>query len=90
VVSGSANFNKPSCTENDENMIVIRGNQRVADIYLGEFMRLFTHFRARGLAASARTKEQQAKFLFLCPDDSWLEPFYKSGSARMQERLLFS
>lgn len=90
VITGSANFSKPSTVNNDENMLVIKGNTRVADIYLGEFMRLFTHFRARGLAASARTKEQQAKFLFLCPDDSWLEQFYKSGSARMQERLLFS
>jgi phosphatidylserine/phosphatidylglycerophosphate/cardiolipin synthase-like enzyme len=90
VITGSANFSNASTLNNDENMLVIRGNTRVADIYLGEFMRLFTHFRARGLAPAAKTKEQQAKFLFLCPDDSWLEPFYNTKSSKMKERLLFS
>jgi phosphatidylserine/phosphatidylglycerophosphate/cardiolipin synthase-like enzyme len=40
VVTGSANFSDASTKTNDENMLVIRNNKRVADIYLGEFMRL--------------------------------------------------
>lgn len=47
VVAGSANFSDASTTNNDENMIVIRGNKRVADIYLGEFMRLYSHHAFR-------------------------------------------
>jgi phosphatidylserine/phosphatidylglycerophosphate/cardiolipin synthase-like enzyme len=47
VVSGSANFSENSTTGNDENMLVIRGDTRTADIYLGEFMRLFNHFAFR-------------------------------------------
>ncbi len=47
VVSGSANFSEASTTDNDENMLIIRGNPRVADIYLGEFMRLYRHFAFR-------------------------------------------
>jgi hypothetical protein len=47
VVSGSANFSEASTTDNDENMLIIRGNSRVADIYLGEFMRLYRHFAFR-------------------------------------------
>jgi phosphatidylserine/phosphatidylglycerophosphate/cardiolipin synthase-like enzyme len=47
IVSGSANFSNASCTDNDENMLVIRGDTRVADIYLGEFMRLYKHFAFR-------------------------------------------
>ena len=43
VVTGSANFSGPSQHANDENMLVIRGNKRVADIYFGEFMRIFDH-----------------------------------------------
>ena len=35
VVCGSANFSDASTTNNDENMLIIRGNPRVADIYLG-------------------------------------------------------
>jgi phosphatidylserine/phosphatidylglycerophosphate/cardiolipin synthase-like enzyme len=47
VVSGSANFSEASTTNNDENMLIIRGNPRVADVYLGEFMRLYRHFAFR-------------------------------------------
>ena len=49
VVTGSANFSKPSQRTNDENMLVIRGDTRVADIYFGEFMRVFDHHYARYL-----------------------------------------
>jgi phosphatidylserine/phosphatidylglycerophosphate/cardiolipin synthase-like enzyme len=47
IVSGSANFSGPSQYNNDENMVVIRGNTRVSDIYFGEFMRVFDHLYAR-------------------------------------------
>src|SRR5439155_5494840 len=49
VVSGSANFSDASTTDNDENMLIIRGNSRGADIYLGDFMRLYRHFAFRAL-----------------------------------------
>ena len=47
VVAGSANFSDASTDKNDENMIVVAGNKRVADIYLGEFMRLYSHHAFR-------------------------------------------
>lgn len=47
VVAGSANFSKASVIDNDENMVIVRGNTRVADIYLGEFMRLWNHHAFR-------------------------------------------
>jgi hypothetical protein len=30
-------------------MLIIRGDTRVADIFLGEFMRLFNHFQVRNM-----------------------------------------
>ena len=47
VITGSANFSNASTNQNDENMIIIRGDKRVADMYLGEFMRLWQHYRFR-------------------------------------------
>lgn len=47
VIAGSANFSDASTRRNDENMVVVRGNTRVADVYLGEFMRLFSHHSFR-------------------------------------------
>jgi hypothetical protein len=47
VIAGSANFSADSTTDNDENMIIVTGNKRVSDIYLGEFMRLYSHHAFR-------------------------------------------
>ena len=38
VCSGSANFSRNSLINNDENMLLIRGDTRVADIYLTELI----------------------------------------------------
>ncbi len=47
TLTGSANFSEASVDANDENMLLIRGDRRVADIYFGEFMRIFAHHRFR-------------------------------------------
>jgi phosphatidylserine/phosphatidylglycerophosphate/cardiolipin synthase-like enzyme len=59
VVSGSANFSDDSTTENDENMVVIRADRRVADIYFTEFNRLWNHYYFRSVVA--RTHERQGR-----------------------------
>ncbi len=83
TIAGSANFSDPSTTKNDENMLVIRGNTRIADIYLGEFMRMFNHFHRRNID-NARTKES-----YLAAGDGWIAPYYKAGTQEWNERLLF-
>lgn len=92
VVTGSANFSDASTTKNQENMLVIRGDTRVADIYLGEFMRSFAHYAYR--EAVARHKKDGAKAepwtpQYLATDNSWLEDYFKEGSARYLKRRYF-
>lgn len=89
VISGSANFSTASTVNNDENMVIIRGNTRVADIFLGEFMRLFNHFETRN-RSNRLNDEKYARARQLVPDDSWTKPYYKKDSPEQQERLLFS
>src|SRR5262249_25600574 len=101
VISGSANFSENSTTDNDENMLVVRGDTRLADIYVGEFMRLFTHFRFRGKTKTKNTELAPGpdnpgsnagagpRPLYLRNDDSWARRFYVQGSPREKERLLF-
>jgi phosphatidylserine/phosphatidylglycerophosphate/cardiolipin synthase-like enzyme len=47
VISGSANYSENSISKNDENTLVIKGDDRVADIYFTEYVRLFDHFAFR-------------------------------------------
>jgi len=89
VITGSANFSQASTTKNDENMIIIRGNTRVADIFLCEFMRMFNHFRNRN-KLNRMSDAAFKKAEYLKPDDSWTKPYYTDGSQEQNERLLFS
>lgn len=92
VITGSANFSDASTKKNDENMVVIQGNSRVADIYLGEFMRLFNHFYFRyvvnRMAAQPGSDERRAAYLV--GDDSWTNRYYQADSIKQKKRLLFA
>jgi phosphatidylserine/phosphatidylglycerophosphate/cardiolipin synthase-like enzyme len=85
VVSGSGNFSDASIHENDENMLVVQDDPRVADIYLGEFMRIFNHFYFRYLT----TKLKDAAPVFLSPDDKWAARYFDEKTPSYRQRLLF-
>jgi phosphatidylserine/phosphatidylglycerophosphate/cardiolipin synthase-like enzyme len=91
VCSGSANFSSGSLLQNDENMLLIRGNSRVADIYMTEFDRIFRHFYFRNIAnelAAAETSDD-AKAIFLDETDAWTDSYFKAGTLKNNRRLMF-
>ncbi len=97
VISGSANFSKASTDTNDENMLVIRGDKRIADIYFGEYIRLYTHYAFREAVKWAIEKEklgkpQNWKPQFLIDNDSWMKDYFnpKDKSARFARRKYFA
>lgn len=97
VVTGSANFSAASTTTNDENMLVIRGNTRVADIYLGEYMRLYSHYAFREavkifLDKNPHAKPEDMKQGFLIEDGDWTKPYFDPNdkTARRARRLYFA
>jgi hypothetical protein len=88
VITGSANFSGNSQSNNDENMLIIRSDQRVADIYFGEFMRIFDHLYARYLAKKIKEENKNkpkpkkgAKSTsgYLHPDSSWVADHFGNG-----------
>ena len=92
LISGSANFSKNSTVNNDENMVISRGNLRLTDMFLGEFMRLWSHFYARNVAyrQAAGRKTKHHSFCYLESDDSWTQRYYEEGTPQYRERELFS
>ncbi len=90
VVTGSANFSAASTNENDENMVVIRGNQRVADIYFTEFNRLFSHYYFRSIQSRLNQSDRpkNAPSLFLEESDQWLDK-YSLGSLKRKRVEVF-
>lgn len=91
VVTGSANFSAASVNTNQENMILIRGNKRVADIYLGEFMRQYSTYAFRDAAAaqggdSPETFQPQS----LEVTDKWQDRYRDAGSSGALRKSYFS
>ncbi|MBZ9741733.1 MULTISPECIES: phospholipase D-like domain-containing protein [unclassified Mesorhizobium] len=97
VVTGSANFSEASTKTNDENMLVIKGDTRVADIYLGEYMRLYSHYAFREavqifLQKNPDAKPEDMKQGFLIEKEDWTTSYFdpQDRSARMARRLYFA
>jgi phosphatidylserine/phosphatidylglycerophosphate/cardiolipin synthase-like enzyme len=91
VISGSANFSDASTIRNDENMLVIAGDRRVADIYLGEFMRLHSHYYFRDLIRKQKGEHVDSlRSLYLAEDDSWTRDYFKKGTIKFKKRVLFA
>jgi phosphatidylserine/phosphatidylglycerophosphate/cardiolipin synthase-like enzyme len=97
VVTGSANFSDASTRTNDENMLVIKDNTRVADIYLGEYMRLYSHYAFREavkifLERNPDAEPEDMRQGFLIEDGDWTKPYFDPDdrSGRMARRLYFA
>lgn len=92
VVTGSANFSKASTNDNDENMLIVRGDKRVADIYFTEFNRLFNHYYFRSITEALSelpSAKSSADSLFLVESDKWIEK-YKPGKLKAKRLQLYA
>lgn len=90
VVTGSANFSSASTGGNDENMIIVRGDRRVADIYLTEFNRLFNHYYFRSVLEDlARHDPPDQASLFLAESADWQQK-YRPGSLKAKRLALYA
>jgi phosphatidylserine/phosphatidylglycerophosphate/cardiolipin synthase-like enzyme len=91
VCSGSANFSSNSLLQNDENMLLIRGDTRIADIYLTEFDRIFRHFYFRDVANELAAKGNNAKSIFLDESDTfaWSASYFWADGFKSLRRQMF-
>jgi len=94
VITGSANFSNARTETNHENMVVIRGDTRVADIYLGEFMRQFSTYAYRDAAYQATHDKggDPGKWRpqYLAVDDYWVKDYFRPKSSRALRRRYFA
>jgi len=88
IITGSANFSDASTRDNDENMLVIRGEKAIADIYSTEFFRLWNHYAFREWAVT-QNDTSTARPQFLKTDDSWRNIYYED-TEQARQRLIMS
>ncbi|HEY3383454.1 MAG TPA: phospholipase D-like domain-containing protein [Vicinamibacterales bacterium] len=101
VINGSANFSENSILHNDENSLVARGDMRMADVFLGEFMRLFNHYYFRAAVTEPRKPNDTADSthqaaandpagkVYLKETDGWAMRFFEASNPRARERKYF-
>lgn len=75
--------------DSNENMLLIRGDTRVADIYLTEFDRIFRHFYFRDVASEIEAKGGEADGAFLDETSKWIEMNFKPGTFKTRRREMF-
>ena len=96
TLTGSANWSEASVNVNDEHLVVIRGNKRVADIYFGEFMRIFAHHRFRESVARHIARSGPNAFDDWKPQDlfedwrDWVPKHFAAGSESDIKRRYFA
>ena len=90
IFTGSANFSPNSLTRNDENMLLIRGNTAVSDVYLTEYFRLLNHFYFRQVAnRQAANGKSNPNIRFLIENDDWVAGHFRQQNYRSKRRELF-
>jgi hypothetical protein len=87
IFTGSGNFSENALSANDENMLLIRGNTTVADIYTVEFFRLLNHFYFRQVANRlAEDGQSDPDIRFLDSTDSWVAGHFRAENYRSKRR----
>lgn len=77
VVTGSANYSANSTAHNDENTLIVHGDERLAEEYFVEFCKLYTHWRPRWLLE--RDSLHMHSVEHLAGDDAWVAAWARGG-----------
>ncbi|MBS1913331.1 MAG: hypothetical protein JST22_15190 [Bacteroidetes bacterium] len=90
VVTGSANFSNNSSKNNDENQLFISGEPEVADVYLGEFMRMFDHYYFRDhVKMIEKQKRTNPGAGSLDETDGWTSRYFNGGEREALREAFF-
>ena len=87
VIMGSHNLGFKASYENDENLLIIRGNQPLAEAYMTHVMDVYDHYRFRAKQREEANKGLKVDGGMLVPDDSWLAPHFTSGKGALARYL---
>jgi phosphatidylserine/phosphatidylglycerophosphate/cardiolipin synthase-like enzyme len=83
VVTGSHNLGHKASFNNDENLVLIRGNRRLAEAYASHVLDVYDHFAWR--VAQKDPRQKGDGFLKVKPDDWQGKYFNADGSIRVAQ-----
>ena len=87
VILGSHNLGFKASYENDENLLIVRGNQALAQAYMTHVLDVYDHYRFRAKEREEKDKGLQPDGGMLVADDSWLAPHMTNGKGALARYL---
>ena len=70
VITGSHNFSHSASSKNDENLLIVRGNQKLAERYVVNVMATYQHYRWRAYLRECQQRGIEP-WQNLREDDKW-------------------
>jgi PLD-like domain len=77
VVTGSHNFSASASAKNDENLVIVRGNKKLAAAYAVDVMSVYEHYRYRSYIRETLA-QGKIPWSYLDDNDQWLKVELKS------------
>jgi phosphatidylserine/phosphatidylglycerophosphate/cardiolipin synthase-like enzyme len=84
LIVGSHNLGFRASSNNDENMLILRGHQGVAQAYALHVMDVFEHYRSRWISANNNEKDYDPLH-----DPHWQERYFQKSKPAFAERLFW-
>jgi phosphatidylserine/phosphatidylglycerophosphate/cardiolipin synthase-like enzyme len=81
VITGSHNLGYRASYNNDENLLIIRGNRELAAAYAAHVMDVYDHYRWRFMLQQKGASAWRG----LVPNDSWQDKYFTAGSQSTRE-----
>jgi phosphatidylserine/phosphatidylglycerophosphate/cardiolipin synthase-like enzyme len=75
VVLGSHNLGFKASYSNDENLLVVTGDRRLAEAYAVHILDVYDHYRFRAVETERAQTGKERWSGFLDTDDRWLDPY---------------
>ena len=87
VILGSHNLGFKASYENDENLMIIRGNQPLAEAYMTHVLDVYDHYRFRAKQREEKNNGLPLDGGMLEVDDSWMAPHMTAGKGSLARYL---
>ena len=85
VITGSHNLGYRASYNNDENMVIVKGNQALAAAYAVHILDVYDHYRFRYILQTQKT----GTFSGLLPTDVWQDKYFSSKFPSALDSLLW-
>jgi len=89
VITGSHNQGFKASYSNDENLVLLSGNRKVAEAYAAHILDVVNHYNWRNKLVKDAKSGKKSSFNDLADDDSWQDKYFQGSFLASRDRFFF-